>query len=139
MQHSCIKDQSSRLLGIRREKLQPRIRVVIHLFWKAVTDQMFQRERDPMVHGHSKAIKIRAREFKIIEKISIPLLNHNHNSRFPFPLVAQEENQRFICCSLSSNYHYFLTNKSHYLKLFISNYILKCSVSLKQLWIHEKY
>lgn len=66
MQHNCVKDQSSRLLGIRREKLQPRIRVVIHLFWKAVTDQMFRRERDPMVHGHSKAVKIRPREFKII-------------------------------------------------------------------------
>lgn len=66
MQHSCIKDQSSRLLGIRREKLQPRIRVAIHLFWKAVIDQMFQREREPMVHGHSKAIKIRPTEFKII-------------------------------------------------------------------------
>lgn len=66
MQHSCIKDQSRRLLGIRREKLQPRIRAVIHLFWKAVTDQMFQRERDPMVHGHSKTVKIRPREFKII-------------------------------------------------------------------------
>lgn len=66
MQHSYIKDQSSRLLGIRKEKLQPQIGVIIHLFWKAVTDQMFQREGGPMVHGQFKAVKIRPEKFKII-------------------------------------------------------------------------